>query len=463
MAQRVIIMGAAGRDFHNFNVYFRDNENYEVVAFTAAQIPDIDDRRYPPVLAGHRYPLGIPIEPEAELSRTIRNASVDVAVLAYSDLSYDQVMTIGSRVLAAGADFLLLGPHHTMLEANCPVIAVCAARTGAGKSQTSRAVAAELRKRSLRTVLVRHPMPYGDLSEQIVQRFANADDLAAQRVTIEEREEYEPIIDAGSVVFAGVDYEAILRESEKEADVIVWDGGNNDFPFIKPNYLITVIDPHRSADTARYYPGGVNVRMADAILVNKVDSASGEQADAARATASRLNPSAVLLDGASPISVEDGERIRGQRVLVVEDGPTTTHGGMRFGAATLAARRFGAAHLVDPRPYAVGSIARTFEDYPNVGPLLPAMGYSPQQIEDLKHTIDRTPCDLVVFGTPIDLRRLITFEAPSVRVRYDLQIIGKPTLEDVVEQFLTRVDQMIRTQHTSVEPVLLSEAPVATG
>ena len=443
---RVVIMGAAGRDFHNFNVFFRDRAEYDVVAFTATQIPNIEDRRYPPELAGPRYPGGIPIEPEEELVRLIREHDVDVAVLAYSDLSYDEVMTVASRVIGAGASFMLLGPKHTMLRSTRPVVAVCAARTGSGKSQTTRRVAQLLWERGWRAVVVRHPMPYGDLAKQAVQRFAGYDDLAAHDVTIEEREEYEPIVQAGGVVFAGVDYERILRAAEKEADVIVWDGGNNDFPFYRPDLLITVIDPHRADHVRRYYPGGVNVRMADVILVNKVDTASRDDVERARSLAWSLNPSATYVEAASPIFVADGERIRGKRVLVVEDGPTTTHGGMAFGAGWVAARRFGAAEIVDPRPHAVGSIAETLQRYPRLGPVLPAMGYSAKQVSELQTTINRVPCDTVVVGTPANLATLMRIKKPAVRAQYALQEIGRPDLPDVLAAWQRRARPARRRQ-----------------
>ncbi len=438
MAQRAIIMGAAGRDFHNFNVHFRDNPDYEVVAFTAAQIPNIDGRRYPPELAGGRYPNGIPIESEDDVERLIRDERIDVALLSYSDLSYDAVMTVGSRVMAAGADFLLLGPKHTMVESAVPVIAVCAARTGSGKSQTTRRIARILKQLGKRSVIVRHPMPYGDLAKQAVQRFSTYDDLAAHDVTIEEREEYEPIIAAGEVVYAGVDYERILRQAEGEAEIVIWDGGNNDFPFYKPDLLVTVVDPHRPDHAARYYAGGINVRMADVVVLNKIDSADLEDVETARQITLELNPTATIIEAASPVSVERGDEIRGKRVLVIEDGPTLTHGEMAYGAGWIAARRYGAAEIVDPRPWAVGSIAATFDKWPTTGPVLPAMGYSDEQMEELRETIERAEADVVVVGTPIDLSRLITFNKPALRVRYELQEIGHPTLVDVLGGFLER-------------------------
>jgi predicted GTPase len=439
MTQRVVILGAAGRDFHNFNTYFRDNPDFEVVAFTATQIPDIDGRRYPPELAGSSYPDGIPIEEEASLERLIRDQKVDIAVFSYSDVSHEQVMHVGSRAMAAGADYMLLGPRHTMLESKVPVVAVCAARTGAGKSQTSRRVAGVLREMGKRVVAVRHPMPYGDLTKQAVQRFADFEDLDKHEVTIEEREEYEPHLRAGSVVYAGVDYERILRQAEQEADVVIWDGGNNDMPFYTPDLLIVVVDPHRPDHAARYHPGEVNVRMADVVVINKVDTAGLEDIETARRITMELNPDATIIEAASPIFVEDGAYIRGKRVLVIEDGPTVTHGEMPYGAGWVAARRYGAAEIVDPRPFAVGSIRDTFEKYPTTGPVLPAMGYGEEQTAELAETINTAPVDLVVVATPIDLRSLIEIDKPAVRVRYELQEIGEPTLADVLSQFVDTI------------------------
>ena len=428
-------MGAAGRDFHNFNVFFRDNPHYEVVAFTATQIPNIEGRQYPPELAGGRYPGGIPIEPEADLERLVRRHEIDLAVFSYSDVTHEAVMHLASRAMAAGASYLLLGPRQTMLEAKVPVVSVCAARTGSGKSQTSRRVAATLAGQGRRVAVVRHPMPYGDLVQQAVQRFETAEDLDRHRVTIEEREEYEPHLQAGHVVYAGVDYERILRQAEQEADVIVWDGGNNDFSFYAPDLLLVVVDPHRPDHALRYHPGELNVRMADVVLINKVDTASLEDIGAVRETIRELNPEATLIEAASPIFVEDGEQVRGRRVLVVEDGPTLTHGEMAYGAGWVVARRYGAAEIVDPRPYAVGSIRETYERYPTTGPVLPAMGYGDAQVRELAETIRETPADLVIIGTPIDLRHLIDIEQPTVRVRYELQEIGAPTLDDVLHRF----------------------------
>jgi predicted GTPase len=432
MTQRAIILGAAGRDFHDFNVYFRDNPEYEVVAFTATQIPNIAERRYPPELAGPRYPAGIPIFPEEDLEKVIARQRADVVVFAYSDLSHEQVMHLASRVLASGADYLLLGPAHTALRARVPVVAVCAARTGAGKSQTSRRIGAILSEWGKRVVTVRHPMPYGDLAAQSVQRFAGYDDLARHDVTIEEREEYEPHLAAGRVVYAGVDYELILRQAEAEADVIIWDGGNNDLPFYRPDLHVVVVDPHRASHTASYHPGEANVRMAHVIVVNKVDTATEAEVQRTLAAVQQLNPGARVVMAASPITADRPEAIRGKRVLVVEDGPTLTHGGMSFGAGWVAARRFGAAEIIDPRPYAVGSIRETFARYPTTGMVLPAMGYSQDQVRELAETINRSPAEVVIVGTPIDLSRLIAFEKPAVRIRYELEEIGKPRLDDVL-------------------------------
>jgi len=438
MTQRVVILGAAGRDFHNFNVYFRDNPDYEVVAFTATQIPDIAGRHYPAELAGSRYPDGIPIEPEPNLERLIRTHEIDVAVFSYSDVSHETVMHLGSRAMAAGASFLLLGPRQTMLESAVPVVAVCAARTGAGKSQTSRRIASILRERGKRVVAVRHPMPYGDLAKQAVQRFATFEDLDRQDVTIEEREEYEPHLSAGSVVYAGVDYERILREAEAEADIVVWDGGNNDLPFYRPDLFVVVVDPHRPDHAARYHPGETNVRMADVVVINKIGTASLESVEQTRRVTEALNPDAVMVEAASPIFVEEWEYIKGKRVLVIEDGPTLTHGEMAYGAGWVAARRHGAAEIIDPRPYAVGSIRDTFAKYPTTGNVLPAMGYGDEQIRELAETIQATPADVVLVATPIDLRHLIEFSTPALRVRYELQEIGEPTLDGILAEFLAR-------------------------
>ncbi len=429
---RILIMGAAGRDFHNFNVYFRDNADYEVVAFTATQIPDIEGRVYPPELAGAIYPEGIPIYSEDDLESLIRDLNVDQAVFSYSDVSYEYVMHKASQVLAAGADFRLLGTGATMLESSKPLIAVCAGRTGSGKSQTTRRVCDLLKEMGKRVVAIRHPMPYGNLVEQACQRFATYEDMDRYDCTIEEREEYEPHIDRGVVVYAGVDYERILREAEKEADVIVWDGGNNDLSFYKSDLYITVLDPHRPGHELRYHPGEANLRAADVVVINKVDTASSDDIIAVRENVMAVKPGATIIEAASPIFVENPDVIRGKKVLVVEDGPTLTHGEMAFGAGVVAARRFGAVEMVDPRPYAVGSIVKTYEKYPTTGDVLPAMGYGEKQREELEQTIRNTPCDLVIIATPIDLRRVIKIEKPSERVRYELQEIGRPNLADVL-------------------------------
>jgi len=436
MAQRVLIMGAAGRDFHNFNVFFRDNPDYEVVAFTATQIPYIENRRYPAELAGDRYPAGIPILGEGELERLIVEERIDAAIFSYSDITYDYVMHVSARVMAAGANFMLLGPAQTMLPSSKPVVAICASRTGAGKSQTSRAVVRVLRELGQRVVSVRHPMPYGNLVAQAVQRFATMDDLIKHRVTIEEREEYEPHIMNGGVIYAGVDYERILRQAEAEADIVIWDGGNNDLPFFKPDLWVVVLDPHRADHGLHYFPSEVNLRMANVFVINKVETASFEQIERTRELALQLNPDAIVIDAASPIFVEESASIRGQRALVIEDGPTLTHGEMKYGAGWVAARRFGASEVIDPKPYAVGTIAETFVKYPETGPILPAMGYSDQQVADLEETIRRTPADVVLIATPIDLRRLITIDKPALRVRYELQEVGEPTLRQVLGAFV---------------------------
>lgn len=432
MPKRVIIMGAAGRDFHNFNVYFRDNPDYQVVAFTATQIPNIEGRRYPPELAGRLYPEGIPIYPEEELTELVRRYQVDQVVFAYSDVSHEYVMHKASQVLVAGADFRLMGTGSTMLTSRKPVVAVCAVRTGSGKSQTTRHVCDVLRRMGHRVVVVRHPMPYGDLTAQVVQRFATYEDLDRYRCTIEEREEYEPHIERGVVVYAGVDYDGILRQAEEEADIIVWDGGNNDLPFFRPDLHIVVADPHRPGHEVRYHPGEANLRAADVVVINKVDTADPDGIAHVRRNIQEVNPQAIVLEAASPIFVEDPGAIQGRRVLVIEDGPTLTHGEMAYGAGVTAARRFGAAELVDPRPYAVRSIAETFRKYPHIGPLLPAMGYGEEQIRDLEETINATPCDLVLTATPVDIRRLLKVRYPVDRVRYELQVIGRPTLEEIL-------------------------------
>ena len=431
---RTLIMGAAGRDFHNFNTFYRDNEQYEVVAFTATQIPNIDGRKYPAELAGKLYPEGIKIYPESELPDLIKQFDVDEVVFAYSDVPYDYVMHKSALVNSLGADFRLMGTKETQVKSAKPVVAICAVRTGSGKSQTTRRVAAILQKMGFKVAAIRHPMPYGDLVKQRVQRFATYADLDLHECTIEEREEYEPHIDNGVIVFAGVDYEAILREAEKEVDVILWDGGNNDFSFYKPDLQITVADPLRAGHESSYYPGEVNVRLADVVVINKVDTANPEDVIKVRENVHNINPNAIIIEGASPIYVDDPEAIRGKRVLVVEDGPTLTHGGMKIGAGWVAARRFGAAEIVDPRPFAVGEILATYNKYPNTGTILPAMGYGEQQIRDLEKTIEAADVDLVIIGTPIDLTRVMKINRPSQRVRYELEEIGKPDLEDILRK-----------------------------
>ena len=436
--RRVIILGAAGRDFHNFNVFFRENPHYEVAAFTATQIPDIDGRRYPPELAGERYPAGIPIESEEELVDLIQRYEADVAVFAYSDVSHPYVMERASVAMAAGASFLLLGPKETMLQSEKPVISITAVRTGAGKSQTTRRVTDVLKKLGQRVVIVRHPMPYGDLTKQIVQRFASLKDLDKQSCTIEEREEYEPHLQRGNVVYAGVDYEKILREAEKEADVIVWDGGNNDFPFYKPDLAIVVADPHRPGHELAYYPGYVNLRLADVVVINKVDTADPENVERVKQNVEKNNPNALIIEAASPITVENPDVIQGQRVLVIEDGPTLTHGEMPYGAGAIAAQKYGAQELIDPRPFAVDSIRGIFEKYPHLENILPAMGYGEEQLRDLEETIQRADCEAVVIATPVDLTRLIRFDVPTARVRYELEELRPTTLAEVIREFATR-------------------------
>jgi predicted GTPase len=433
---KILIMGAAGRDFHNFNLYFRNNDDYEVVAFTATQIPGIAGRNYPKELAGPKYPNGIPIFPEEQLAELIKKYDIDQVIFAYSDVSHEYVMHKASLVLANGADFRLMGPKTTMLKSRLPVVSVCAVRTGSGKSQTSRLIAKILRSKGLRVAAIRHPMPYGDLRKQVWQRFATYEDLDKYETTIEEREEYEPHIDNGIVVFAGVDYEKILREAEKESDVIVWDGGNNDLPFYHPDLNIVVADPHRPGHELAYHPGETNVRMADVIIINKVDTADPQKVNQVRENVRMINPKAIILDAASPVTADKPELIRGKRVLVVEDGPTLTHGNMPYGAGMILAKNSGAAEIVDPRPYAVGTIKAAFEKFKHLGPLLPALGYSEKQVAELKETIDRVPCDVVVIGTPIDLRRVVSINKPTVRVRYDLKVIGPISLEKIIEDFL---------------------------
>ncbi|HOP13123.1 cyclic 2,3-diphosphoglycerate synthase [Lentimicrobium sp.] len=442
MKKNVIIIGAAGRDFHNFNTYFRGNANYNVVAFTAAQIPDIDGRKYPKELAGEDlYPAGIPIHAEEDLPRLIKELKVDDCVFSYSDVPYPRVMNLSAVVNAAGANFLLLGPRDTMVSSTKPLIAVGATRTGCGKSQTSRRIIEILMEKGLKVVAVRHPMPYGDLNAQKVQRFATVEDLKKHKCTIEEMEEYEPHVVCGNVIYAGVDYEAILREAEKDpsgCDVILWDGGNNDFPFYKPDLMIGVADPLRPGAEVSYYPGEVVARMSDVIVINKIDSASLENINAVRANLAKVNPGAIIVDGASPLTVDKPELIRGKKVLVVEDGPTLTHGEMKIGAGVVAALKHGAGELVDPRPYTVGKLSETFRIYPNIGTLLPAMGYGEEQVRDLEKTIENTPCDAVVIATPIDLSRIVKINKPTVKVGYDLQEIGTPNLTGILDEFVKK-------------------------
>ena len=434
---RVLIMGAAGRDFHDFNVVYRDDPAYEVVAFTAAQIPGIAERRYPAELAGPLYPAGIPIRPESELEQIVRTQSVDLVVFAYSDTSYSTVMHASARAMAAGADFALLGPRHTMLTSTRPVVAVCATRTGAGKSQTTRRVAALLAEHGLEPIVIRHPMPYGDLVAQRVQRYASYDDLARYETTIEEREEYEPHLDAGRVLYAGVDYGAILQAAEEAADVILWDGGNNDFPFYKPDLFIVVADPLRLGTESSYHPGELNVRMADVLIINKVDSASAEAVSALEASLREMNPRASIVRAESELTLVDGS-IAGKRVVVVEDGPTLTHGEMTFGAGVVAARRFGAAELVDPEPFAVGSIRAVLEKYPKLEPLVPAMGYGPDQTHELEETLNACDADLVLSGTPIDITRVLKLNKPVVRVGYELKQVSGTPLEELLAPIIAR-------------------------
>jgi len=439
--RNVIIIGAAGRDFHNFNTFFRDNEQYNVVAFTAAQIPDIDGRKYPAELAGKLYPKGISIFAEEELVRLIKENDVKDCVFAYSDVPYNRVMNISSIVNAAGANFMLLGPGETMVKSTKPVIAVVATRTGCGKSQTSRKVVEHLMAQGLKVVAVRHPMPYGDLVAQKVQRFATVEDLKKHKCTVEEMEEYEPHVVRGNVIYAGVDYEAILRAAEKDpsgCDVILWDGGNNDFSFYKPDLTITVADPHRPGAEVSYYPGEVNIRLADVVVINKMDSASPEGIQIVRDNIRKCNPKAIVVDAASPIKVDDPSLIEGKRCLIVEDGPTLTHGEMKIGAGTIAARKFGAAEEIDARPFLVGKLKETYEIYPNIGNILPAMGYGEQQLKDLEATINKTDCDTVIIGTPIDLNRIIKIKKPNTRVYYDLAEIGLPDLKGVLENFVKK-------------------------
>ncbi|WP_419661487.1 hypothetical protein Dvar_19200 [Desulfosarcina variabilis str. Montpellier] len=436
MVEKVIIMGAAGRDFHNFNVYFRDNERYQVIAFTATQIPDIDGRVYPAALSGKRYPKGIPIYSDSRLVELINTHKIDLVAFSYSDVPHVEVMHKASLTTAAGADFIIIGAPYTMLNSKKTVISVCAVRTGCGKSQTSRKVIQILQAMGKRVVSVRHPMPYGDLTQQIVQRFSSREDITRQRCTIEEREEYEPVVDMGAVVYAGVDYGLILEAAEKEADVIVWDGGNNDTPFFKPDLGIVVFDPHRAGHETCYHPGETNMLMADVAVINKVDSAQPEKVEQVRKTIEANNPGAAIILADSAVSVNEPDQVKGKRVLVVEDGPTLTHGEMSYGAGVIAARRFGAASLANPRPYLKGTLVKTFQSYPHIGTLLPAMGYSSGQIRDLEDTINDCPCDLVLSATPIDLTAVVKVNKPVVRVRYSYQDNSSPTLEDVIRNKL---------------------------
>ena len=432
---KVIIAGAAGRDFHNFNVYFRDNDHYQVTAFTATQIPDIEGRLYPPELAGNLYPGGIPIYAEESLADLVKEHKVDQVVFSYSDVSHQHVMSFASLAMAAGADFRLMGPKNTMLKSKKPVVAVTAVRTGAGKSQTTRRVCDFFKEKGKKVVVIRHPMPYGNLTEQICQRFADYQDLDLHKCTIEEREEYEPHIDRGIVVYAGVDYQEILRRAEEEADIIIWDGGNNDFSFYEADIYITVADPHRPGHELNYHPGETNLRLADSVIINKVDSADLDNIRLLRENIANTNPGALIIEAASPFSIEKPELLKGNKTLVVEDGPTLTHGEMSFGAGVIAAQKFG-AELVDPRPFAAGSIKETYEKYPHIGSLLPAMGYSSQQIKELETTINNSGANVVLVATPIDLRRLVKLKMPAIRLKYELQEIGTPTLKDLLQKLV---------------------------
>jgi predicted GTPase len=434
MPIRTLIMGAAGRDFHNFNVFFRGNPDYQVVAFTATQIPNIEGRYYPSELSGELYPQGIPIYPESDLVKLIQGEKIDQVIFAYSDVPHETVMHKASEVLAAGADFRLMGIHSTQIKSEKPVVSVCAVRTGCGKSQTTRRVATILREMGFKVAAIRHPMPYGDLVKQAVQRYASLEDLDLNECTIEEREEYEPHIINGVIVYAGVDYEAILRQAEAEADIVLWDGGNNDLPFYQSDFSIVVADPHRPGHEITYHPGEAVARTADVFVINKVDTADPDNVITVRDNLHAINPSASFIEGASPLFVDDPAAIRGKRVLVVEDGPTLTHGEMAYGAGWVAARRFGAAKIVDPRPFAVGSIKATYKKYPTTGDVLPAMGYGDQQIMELEATINNADVDLVIVGTPIDLGRILKINKPSQRVRYELQEIGQPTLTDLLDK-----------------------------
>jgi len=437
--KNVIILGAAGRDFHNFNTYYRDNENYRVVAFTAAQIPDIDNRKYPSQLAGYLYSEGIPIYPQERLVELIKDLKVDECVFAYSDVKYEDVMGISAIVNASGADFKLLGPNNTMIKSSKPVISVCAVRTGCGKSQTSRKIIELLMAHNLKVVAIRHPMPYGDLAAQKVQRFAHVEDLKKHNCTVEEMEEYEPHVTRGNIIYAGVDYEAILRAAEQDpdgCDVIVWDGGNNDFSFYKSDLAITVLDPHRPGHELDYYPGEVNLRIADAAIINKIDSANTDSIRKVEENIKNVNPKTAIIKAESKITVDKPDVIKGKRVLVVEDGPTLTHGEMKIGAGTIAAQRFEAKELVDPRPYTVGKLIETFKVYRDIGILLPAMGYGEQQLRDLEETINKADCDSVIIGTPIDLTRIININKPCARVNYELNEVGSPNLDEMINDFI---------------------------
>jgi len=436
MLEKVIIMGAAGRDFHNFNVYFRDNPRYQVICFTATQIPDIHGRQYPSQLAGSLYPDGIPIKSDERLMEMIKEDTIDLVAFSYSDVPHTEVMHKASQVIAAGADFIMIGASYTMIESTKKVVSVCAVRTGCGKSQTSRQIVQTLKDAGQKVVSVRHPMPYGDLTQQIVQRFATYEDFEKHACTIEEREEYEPVVDMGAVIYAGIDYEKILRRAEEEAQIIVWDGGNNDTPFYKPDVHVVVFDPHRVGHETTFHPGETNLLLADIAVINKVDSADPQDVERLKQTIARHNPRARIILADSIVSAENGESMQGKRVLVVEDGPTLTHGNMTFGAGVIAARRYGAAEMVDPRPYLVGSLRDTFEAYPKIGKVLPAMGYGDQQVKDLEATIEACDCDLVVSATPIDLTRLVKIQKPILRVRYDYQDNSKPTLGDSVMEML---------------------------
>jgi predicted GTPase len=441
MVKKVIIMGAAGRDFHNFNLLFRDNSAYRVMAFTAAQIPLVHDRVYPPELAGSLYPEGIPFYPEEELAALVRDSRADLVIFSYSDVSHEEVMHKASRVIAAGADFLLPGAARTMLPAARPVIAVCAVRTGCGKSQTTRKICDILRRLGKKPVVVRHPMPYGDLRQQVVQRFASFEDFSRHQLTIEEREEYEPLVDQGIVVYSGIDYRQILSRAEQEAGVIIWDGGNNDTPFFKPDLLVVLFDPLRPGHELAYFPGEANLRLADIAVINKVDAATPQNIELVRRNIQTCNPRADILLATSPPLVKEPGLIQGKTVLVVEDGPTLTHGGMAYGAGFLAAEKFGAARIIDPRPFAVGTLKEVFEDYPHIGRVLPAMGYTEAQIQDLAATINHTPADLVLFSTPIHLCRLLNCNKPTIRVRYEYQDFDEPTLEEVIEKRMGAIER----------------------